>query len=104
MNEEAPPETPGEEERSPSGLLPFMHEPLCPKCASTGIRVVYHHTIVVRLESSGQSPCVSWLHSGILSPDVGQHLCLLCARCGYGWSTRTADAPFLDGLEEDDSL
>jgi hypothetical protein len=95
-------EAPEEVSEQPSGLLPFLHEALCPKCASTGIRVVYHHTIVVSLDSGGQAPCVSWLHAGVLAPDVGQHLCLRCARCGYGWPSRTADAPFMDGLEEDE--
>lgn len=95
MTEETPEEVP----EPMSGLLPFMHESLCPKCASTGIRVSYHPTIIVNL-GDGQFPCVSWMHAGVISPEVGQHLCLRCARCGYGWPSRTADVPFLDGLEE----
>jgi hypothetical protein len=91
-------ETPAEE--VPTGLRPFMHEPMCPKCASTGVRVAYHPTIVVSLWGDGQTPCVSWLHAGVLLPDTGQHLCLVCTRCGYGWSTRTADVAFMEGLED----
>jgi hypothetical protein len=80
------------------GLRPFMHEPMCPKCASTGVRTAYHPTIIVNL-GNGQPPCVSWLHAGVLSPEVGQHLCLRCSRCGYGWPTETADRPPVAGLE-----
>ncbi len=96
MTEEQPGE--GDYAVISTGLKPFQHEPVCPKCASTGLRSVYHPTIVVTL-GEGQFPCASWLLSGILVPEVGQHLCLRCSRCGYGWPSKTADVAPVDGLE-----
>lgn len=81
-----------------AGLRPFRHESLCLKCAFTGIRVVYHFTIVVSL-GHGQSPCAAWLLAEVLPPDTGPHLCMQCLRCGYGWVTKTADAAPVEGLE-----
>lgn len=83
------------------GLRSFMHEAMCPKCASTGVRTVYHPTIILSLGSNGQHPCAAWMQAGILSSSVGQHLCVRCARCGYGWPTKTADEIFVEGLEDD---
>lgn len=83
----------------PSGLRPFMHEPICPKCASTGVRVVYHPMIIMSL-GDGQYPCACWLSAGLLSSEVSQHLCLRCSRCGYGWPSETADVIFVEGLED----
>jgi predicted nucleic-acid-binding Zn-ribbon protein len=94
------PEEPGDGGALQFGLRPFQHESMCPKCGSTGIRAVYHPCVVLTL-GDGQFPCASWMLSGILTPEVSQHLCLRCARCGYGWPTKTADVAPVEGLEED---
>lgn len=81
------------------GLRPFQHETLCPKCSSTGIRVVYHPRVVLAVGSAG-TPCAAWYQAGILTLEDAQHLCLRCSRCGYGWPTKTADAAPVEGLED----
>lgn len=72
------------------GLQPFRSEPECPKCRATGIRVVYHSTLILNV-GIGEYPCGSWYRSGILTDSINEHLCLRCGRCNYGWPTQTAD-------------
>lgn len=68
-------------------------ERACPKCGANHMQVIYHPRIVITLGEGQGFPCGSWVLSGILSDSVTQHLCLHCLRCGYGYPTKTADAP-----------
>lgn len=68
-------------------------ERLCPKCGFGQMQVVYHSRVVLTVGEGQGFPCGSWVLSGILSDTVTQHLCLRCLRCGYGYPTKTADAP-----------
>ncbi len=77
------------------GLREFdLHdeERQCPKCRYAQMRVVYHARIVLTPGTGQEFPCGSWVLSGILADSVTQHLCLQCARCGYGYPTKTSDA------------
>lgn len=95
MSEETPEETPDPGQREglihiEFGLQPFQSEARCPKCDFSGVRVSYHGCLILNT-GDGQHPCGSWYRSGILTDPVGEHLCMRCARCGYGWPTQTAD-------------
>lgn len=94
-DEPAPEPTPDEPEafgliHIEFGLQPFRGEPSCPKCNYPGIQTIFHPVIVMNV-GRGQYPCSVWYGEGILTGSVGEHLCLRCTRCGYGWPTRTAD-------------
>lgn len=65
----------------------------CPKCGANHMQVTYHPQVVLTLGEGQSFPCGAWVLSGILSESITQHLCLLCLRCGYGYPTKTADAP-----------
>jgi transcriptional regulator with XRE-family HTH domain len=58
-------------------LPSFAERAVCPKCASVAVGVAYH------VAPTGGYPCAS---------SVGEHLCRVCQRCGYGWCEATADA------------
>lgn len=95
MSEEIPEETPDPGQREglihiEFGLQPFQSEPRCPKCDFSGVRVSYHGCLILNT-GDGQHPCGSWYRSGILTDPVGEHLCMRCARCSFGWPTQTAD-------------
>lgn len=72
------------------GLQPFQHEHRCPKCGFSVVQVTYHPMLVMNV-GEGQYPCGSWYRSSILTGEVGEHLCMRCTRCSYGWPTQTAD-------------
>lgn len=72
------------------GLQPFVHEPVCPKCTSRGIATVYHGCLVLNVGDKA-FPCGAWYRSRILTGEIGEHLCLRCQKCGYGWPSQTAD-------------
>ena len=78
------------------GLRAFdLHseERQCPKCQFAQMRVAYHPRIVITVGEAQSFPCGAWALSGILSESVTQHLCLQCMRFGYGYPTKTSDAP-----------
>lgn len=104
MSEETPEQTPephGDLIHIEFGLQPFQSEARCPKCDFSGVRVSYHGCLVLNV-GTGQYPCGSWYRSGILTDPVGEHLCMRCARCQYGWPTQTADT-YRPPLEDPDT-
>lgn len=87
------------------GLQPFVHEQHCPKCGAKAVRVVYHGCLMLNVGDKA-FPCGAWFRSGILTGDIGEHLCLRCNRCAYGWPTQTADTyrtPPLENPEDPDT-
>jgi hypothetical protein len=65
----------------PSELPPFDEDADCPKCRASGVRVIFHS-----LHMKG-FPCMQALATWVL----GEHLCRVCPRCGYGWAEAPAD-------------
>jgi hypothetical protein len=63
----------------------------CPKCGSHGLQKRYHEMVVMSLVEESH-PCEEWVQKGLLQGAVGEHLCLRCAGCGYGFPMRCADA------------
>lgn len=63
----------------------------CPKCRGTTVEVIYHEHVLVSMDGP-EWPCAAWVRSGILTPNITEHLCLRCLRCRYGYPTKTADA------------
>jgi hypothetical protein len=89
------PETEGESEPSLTlesmGLRGFQDEVHCTKCGSMHMSVEYHEMIVFAL-SGHSTPCQEWTQKGLLGGAVGEHLCLRCVRCGYGYPSKTQDS------------
>ncbi len=73
------------------GLREYQAEIQCPKCGSSTVHVVFHPTVVVGYEDE-VSPCYEWIMAKLLTENTGQHLCMQCLRCRYGWPTKTRDA------------
>lgn len=88
-------ETEGEEPLTleAMGLRPFMQgEGLrCPKCQVLVSKMCYHETLVLVIGDPEQ-PCAEWTRKGLLPGRVGEHLCVRCQQCGYGFPMRTADS------------
>lgn len=61
-------------------LAPHQTDPVCRKCRSKEVRVVWHPMPVAPY------PCRLWL------PPCPEHLCMRCHRCGHEWASWTADA------------
>jgi hypothetical protein len=81
------------------GLQPFVQEAHCPKCNSKAVHSVYHSCLVLSMGEKS-FPCEAWQRSGILTGDIGEHLCLRCQRCGYGWPSQTADTFRIPPMDE----
>lgn len=81
------------------GLQPFAPEAHCPKCNSKAVSTAYHGCLVLNVGDKAY-PCGAWYRSGILTGDIGEHLCLRCNRCQYGWPSQTADTFRMPPLEE----
>lgn len=75
------------------GLLPFMQgEGLrCPKCQMLVTAMIYHERITFSL-SGDKTPCQEWVEKNLLGGTIGEHLCVRCQQCQYGFPMRTADA------------
>lgn len=73
------------------GLLPFMDgEGLrCPKCRAAGTQINYHEMIILTV-SDDKFPCQEWVEKNLLGGTIGEHLCVRCQRCRYGFPMRTA--------------
>jgi len=62
-------------------LPPFDENAKCPKCRSPRVISVVFHRCFKR-----GFPC----YEDDLA--LGEHLCRVCGRCGYGWCEATAEA------------
>lgn len=64
----------------------------CPKCQnpSSGLTMTYHEAVVLSLED--RTPCQDWAAKGLLGSLSGEHLCVRCSRCHYGFPMQTADS------------
>lgn len=84
-------EEPSEDLFLEMGLREYQPEIQCPKCGSSTVQVSFHPTVLM---SFGDEifACQEWIMEGLLTPNTGQHLCLRCVRCRYGWPTKTRDA------------
>jgi DnaJ-class molecular chaperone len=62
----------------------------CPKCHSSGLQKRYHEMVIMSMGDE-MHPCQEWVQKGLLQGQVGEHLCLRCQGCGYGFPMKTAD-------------
>jgi hypothetical protein len=73
------------------GLQRFDPEQGCPKCGGQNMRVEFHESLIVHVGDE-EFPCATWSRKGILTGNIGEHLCLRCLRCNYGRPTSTVDS------------
>lgn len=73
------------------GLREYEPEIQCPKCGSATVQVTFHPTVVMAYGDE-LFACQEWITEGLLTSNTGQHLCIRCLRCRYGWPTKTRDA------------
>jgi len=74
------------------GLMPFMQgEGLrCPKCQALIAAMTYHESIIFSMEE--KTPCQEWVEKSLLGGSIGEHLCVRCHKCQYGFPMRCYDA------------
>lgn len=72
------------------GLRLFSEEPFCPKCGGKHFETRWHQFVILQAEP--MHPCEAWMFAELLTGAIGEHLCRVCDRCGYGWPEQTADA------------
>jgi hypothetical protein len=72
------------------GLRAFSQGAACSKCGLTGFKVTFH--VMPVIGNSPAFPCEDWINRGLLTGEIGEHLCRVCTCCGYGWPERTYES------------
>jgi hypothetical protein len=62
-------------------LPPFDESADCPKCGRGRVRAIFYYGLTEKFPC--RSDFAPWL--------LGEHLCRVCERCGYGWCEAPAD-------------
>lgn len=66
---------------------------ICPKCQAPSpvMAMEYHDSVIISMDGD-KPPCQEWVEKNLVGRVIGEHLCLRCARCNYGFPMRCADA------------
>jgi hypothetical protein len=64
----------------------------CPKCGASAeaLKKRYHEGVTITL-GDGSNPCQEWVAKKLLGGSIGEHLCVRCSGCDYGFPMKCAD-------------